>query len=39
MKFGKLMKYKMRNIFLQKSYRKCGGGGEARLTAFHQKLK
>ena len=37
MKFGKLMKYKMRNIFLQKSYRKCGG--EAGLTAFHQKSK
>ena len=25
MKFGQLIKYNMRNIFLEKSYTKCGG--------------
>ena len=25
MKFGQLMEYNMRNIFLEKSYTKCGG--------------
>ena len=25
MKFGQLIEYNMRNIFLQKSYTKCGG--------------
>ena len=25
MKFAQLIKYKMRNIFLKKSYTKCGG--------------
>ena len=25
MKFGQLMEYKLRNIFLEKLYRKCGG--------------
>ena len=25
MKFGQLMKYKMRKIFLEKSYTRCGG--------------
>ena len=25
MKFGQLKEYNMRNIFLEKSYRKCGG--------------
>ena len=26
MKFGQLIEYNMRNVFLQKSYTKCGGG-------------
>ena len=25
MKFGQLIKYNMRNVFLEKSYTKCGG--------------
>ena len=25
MKFGQLIEYKMKNIFLEKSYAKCGG--------------
>ena len=25
MKFGRLIEYKMRNIFVEKSYTKCGG--------------
>ena len=27
MKFGQLIEYNMRNIFLEKSYAKCGGAG------------
>ena len=27
MKFGQLKEYNMRNIFLEKSYTKCGGKG------------
>ena len=30
MKFGQLVKYNMRNIFLEKSYTKCGGETIAR---------
>ena len=32
MKFGQLIEYNMRNIFLEKSYRKCDG--EARPNPF-----
>ena len=35
MKFGQLKEYKLRNIFLQKSYTKCGG--EAIPRRFYQK--
>ena len=31
MKFGHLMEYKMRIIFLEKSYAKCGGESNPRL--------
>ena len=31
MKFGQLIKYKMRNIILEKSYVKCGGETSPRL--------
>ena len=37
MKFGLLIEYNMRNIFLEKSYTKCGG--EAIPTFFSEKLK
>ena len=37
MKFGKLIEYNMRNIFLKKSYIKFGG--EASLRHFPGKLK
>ena len=37
MKFGQLIKYNMRNIFLEKSYTKCGGEFSPRL--FPGKLK
>ena len=30
-KFDQLIEYKMRNIFLEKSYTKCGGGTNAKL--------
>ena len=33
MKFGKLIEYNMRNIFLEKSYTKCGEGTSSR--PFH----
>ena len=36
MKFGLLIEYNMRNIFLEKSYTKCGG--EAIPTFFSEKL-
>ena len=35
MKFGQLIKYNMRNIFLEKSYTKCGG--ETILRPFSEK--
>ena len=37
MKFGQLIEYNMRNIFLEKSYTKCGG--ETSLRPFSEKLK
>ena len=36
MKFGQSVEYNMRNIFLEKSYIKCGG--EASLRPFYKKL-
>ena len=35
-KFGQLIDYDMRNIFLEKSYRKCGG--ETSPRSFSEKL-
>ena len=37
MKFGQLIKYNMGNIFLEKSYKKCGGKTSTR--PFSEKLK
>ena len=37
MKFGQLIEYNIRNIFLEKSYTKCGGETSPRL--FSEKLK
>ena len=37
MKFGKLIEYNMRNIFLERSYTKCGG--ETFPRSFSKKLK
>ena len=37
MKFGQLIEYKMRNIFLGKSYTNCGG--EANPKPFYKKSK
>ena len=37
MKYGQLLEYKMRNIFLKKSYTKCGGDTIPR--PFPKKLK
>ena len=36
-KFGQLIEYNMRNIFLEKSYTKCGGENSSRL--FYKKSK
>ena len=36
-KFGQLREYNMRNIFLEKSYTKCGG--ETSPRPFSEKLK
>ena len=36
-KFDQLIDYNMRNMFLEKSCRKCGGG--ASLTSFYKKSK
>ena len=33
MKIGELIEYNMRNIFLQKSYTKCGGETSLRLSS------
>ena len=37
MKFGQLIEYNMRNVFLEKSYTKCGG--ETSPRPFSEKLK
>ena len=37
MKFGQLIEYSIRNIFLEKSYTKCGGSTSPR--PFSGKLK
>ena len=37
MKFGQLIKYNLRNIFLEKLYTKCGG--ETILRPFFKKSK
>ena len=37
MKFGQLIEYKMKNIFVEKSYIKCGG--ENYFQALFQKIK
>ena len=37
MKFGQLIKHNMRNIFLEKSNKKCGGKASPR--PFHKKSK
>ena len=36
MKFGQLMEYNMGNIFLEKSYTKCGGNHSQTLFKFKQ---
>ena len=36
-KFGQLIEYNMRNIFIEKSYTKCGG--ETSPRSFSEKLK
>ena len=38
MKFGQLIEYKMRNIFLKKSYTKCGGETSPRHFSKKSKL-
>ena len=38
MKFGQLIEYNMRNIFLQKSYTKCGGETIPRTFLKKSKL-
>ena len=37
MKFGQLVKYNMKNIFLEKSFKKCGG--ETIIRPFSKKSK
>ena len=37
MKFGQLIEYNIRNIFLEKAYTKCGG--ETILRPFSEKSK
>ena len=37
MKFGQLIEYNMRNIFLEKSYTKCGGETISRLFSKESK--
>ena len=39
MKFGQLIEYNMRNIFLEKSYTKCGGETITRLFSKKSKLR
>ena len=35
--FGQSIEYKMKNIFIKKSYTKCGG--ETSLRPFHKKIE
>ena len=37
-KFGQLIEYNMRNVFLKKSYTKCGGETIPRLFSKNPKL-
>ena len=37
MKFGQLIEYNLRNIFLEQSYAKCGGG--ANPSVVYKKIK
>ena len=37
MKFGQVIEYNLRNIFLEKQYTKCGG--ETSPRPFYEKLK
>ena len=37
MKFGQLIECNIRNFFLEKSFKKCGG--EASARPFYEKLK
>ena len=39
MKFGELIEYNMRNIFLEKSYTKCGGETNPRSFSGNLKLR
>ena len=38
MKFGQLIKYNMRHIFVEKSYTKCGGGTISRPICKKSKF-
>ena len=38
MEFGQLIEYNMRNIFLEKSYTKCGGKTSSRTWSKKSKL-
>ena len=39
MKFGLLIEYNMRNIFLEKLYTKCGGETSPRTLKIKEKIK
>ena len=39
MKFGQLIEYNMRNIFVEKSYTKCAGETIPRLLSKNSKLR
>ena len=39
MKFGQLIEYNMRNIFLEKSYTECRGQASPRLFYKNSKLR
>ena len=39
MKFGQLIEYNMRNIFLEKLYTKCGGDTVPRLFSKKSKFR
>ena len=38
-KFGQLIEYNMRNIFLEKLYPKCGGKSSRRVEGYRNLLK